>query len=47
MRDINAGRKSYYVQEQAPRSYVRAVSGVLLTTEDANDQNHLSRLPTC
>jgi hypothetical protein len=46
LRDINAGKKSYYVQEQTKRSYVRAVSGELQTTEDATDKNHLAQLPT-
>ena len=46
LRDINSGKKSYYVQEQPKRSYVRAVSGELQTTADATDKNHLTELPT-
>jgi hypothetical protein len=46
LRDINSGKKSYYVQEQAQRSYVRAVSGSLETTPDETSSNHLARLPT-
>ena len=47
IRDINSGMKSYYVMEKELRSYVRTVSGVLQTTPDATDRNHLGRLPTC
>jgi len=47
LRDINSGMKSYYVQEQPRRSYVRAVSGALQTTADATDKNHLAGLPIC
>lgn len=47
LRDISSGRKSYYVQERARRSYVRSVSGVLQASPDPADLNHLARLPTC
>ncbi len=47
VRDINSGRKSYYVQEKARRSYVRAVSGVLDTKPEAAPHNSLALLPTC
>jgi hypothetical protein len=45
--DINAGRKSYYVQGQSRRSYLRAVAGLLQTTADEADGNSLARLPGC
>lgn len=47
LRDINSGKKSYYVQEQTRRTYVRSVSGMLQTTADATEDNSLARLPTC
>lgn len=47
LREINAGQRSYYVQENPRRTYVRAVAGALETTPDAADLNHLERLPTC
>ena len=43
--DIQAGRKSYYVQEASRRAYLRAVSGKLKTTESADTANKLTRLP--
>lgn len=46
LRDIRSGAKSYYVQGQKRRTYVRAVSGMLQTTADATDDNSLARLPT-
>lgn len=43
LRDINSGRKSYYVQTPGGRrAYLRAISGVLRTKSDDN----LSSLPT-
>jgi len=45
VRDISSGRKSYYVQEQERRSYLRSISGVLQAGPDADDT--LTRLPTC
>jgi hypothetical protein len=45
VRDINSGKKSYYVQEQDRRSYLRSISGVLQAGPDADDT--LTRLPTC
>jgi hypothetical protein len=44
--DIHSGKKSYYVQQQPRRNYVRAVAGELQTTADATDKNHLAQLPT-
>jgi hypothetical protein len=44
VRDINAGAKSYYVQEQDRRSYLRSVSGALQAGPD--DDDTLTRLPT-
>lgn len=47
LKDIRSGRKSYYVQEQSNRVYVRALSGGRLeTTSDANSRNNLERLPS-
>ena len=47
LKDIRAGRKSYYVQELANRVYVRALSGDRLeTTSDRNSRNNLERLPS-
>jgi hypothetical protein len=45
VRDINSGTKSYYVQEQDRRSYLRSVSGALRAGPD--DDDTLTRLPTC
>jgi len=45
VRDINSGKKSYYVQEQDRRSYLRSISGVLQA--GPNDDDTLTRLPTC
>ena len=46
LRDIRCGQKSYYVQTEQGRRYVRAVSGRLQTTADDADESLLSRLPT-
>jgi hypothetical protein len=47
LKDIRAGRKSYYVQELRERVYVRALAGGKLeTTSDAASQNNLDRLPS-
>jgi hypothetical protein len=47
LKDIRAGRKSYYVQELANRVYVHALSGDRLeTTPDLNSRNNLERLPS-
>jgi hypothetical protein len=47
LRDIRAGRRSYYVQELPNRVYVRALSGDRLeTTSDVNSRNHLDKLPS-
>jgi hypothetical protein len=47
LKDIRAGRKSYYVQELANRVYVRALSGDRLeTTSDVNSRNSLEKLPS-
>ena len=45
LRDIAAGKKSYYVQQQRDRRYVRIVDGALSTTLDTADPNHLESLP--
>lgn len=45
VRDINSGAKSYYVQDQDRRFYVRSISGVLQAGQDPDDT--LDRLPTC
>ena len=43
--DILENRKSYYVQEQRRRSYVRVVDGNRLrTTRDVADANSLEKL---
>ena len=43
--DILENRKSYYVQEQSRRSYVRVVDGNRLrTTRDMADANSLEKL---
>jgi hypothetical protein len=48
LKDIRAGRKSYYVQQVARRTYVRALSGGgLQTTSDTASDNSLDRLPVC
>jgi hypothetical protein len=45
IRDILENKKSYYVQEQEPRSYVRVVEGnKLRTTRDAASANSLEKL---
>ncbi len=47
LKDIRAGRKSYYVQELPNRVYVRALSGDRLeTTADAASSNNLQNLPS-
>lgn len=47
LKDIRAGRKSYYVQELRERVYVRAVArDKLETTSDAASGNNLDRLPS-
>jgi hypothetical protein len=47
-RDISKNQRSYYVQEQGRRVYVRVLAGGRLqTTKDAESGNHLSKLPPC
>lgn len=46
-RDINAGKKSYYVQEQERRTYLRSVAGGVAAGPDATGAEKLSQLPTC
>ena len=47
LRDIRAGRKSYYVQELRQRVYVRALTGGRLeTTADVTSRNNLDKLPS-
>jgi hypothetical protein len=47
LRDIRAGRKSYYVQELRERVYVRALAGGKLeTTADVTNRNSLDQLPS-
>jgi hypothetical protein len=47
VRDISAGRKSYYVLGQQRRSYLRSVSGKLAAGADATGGDVLDLLPTC
>ena len=45
IRDIVENNKSYYVQEQERRSYVRVVEGnKLQTTRDESSANYLDKL---
>lgn len=46
-RDISAGRKSYYVEQQERRTYLRSVSGKLAVGPDATGADMLAQLPTC
>ena len=47
LKDIRAGRKSYYVQELRERHYVRALAGGRLeTTADVTSRNNLDKLPS-
>jgi hypothetical protein len=43
--DINANKRSYYVQESERRTYVRVFEGALRTTTDTKSRNHLDALP--
>jgi len=45
IKDIVNSKRSYYVQEEGRRTYVRIVAGVLQTTPDVSSNNNLSRLP--
>ena len=45
-RDINSGRRSYYVQENERRSYLRTVSGKLEGGTSATGADILALLPT-
>jgi hypothetical protein len=45
-RDINSGRSSYYVVENARRSYLRTVSGNLEAGASATGADVLALLPT-
>jgi hypothetical protein len=47
LNDIRTGKKSYYVQQVAPRAYVHATGDNLLTKATAESMNHLDKLPTC
>jgi hypothetical protein len=47
LKDIRAGRKSYYVEQVPRRSYLRAIAGGKLeTSATAASKNRLDCLPT-
>ena len=45
LRDISAGTRSYYIEEQERRRYVRVVSGPPRATLDETSQKWLDVLP--
>jgi hypothetical protein len=46
LKDIRAGRKSYYVEEVPRRAYVRVISGGTLQSTPTAGKNSLTSLPT-
>ena len=47
VKELDAGTRSYYVQEGSTRTYVRVIEdGSLQTTPDEQHLNHLQQLPS-